>query len=77
MGDGFVTDDGEKYIDLSKIVFVYVGQPVFAMQTKRTQFGVDGQMASLIFHLYGYPPAKEVSVFPVNRCLSSLKMPRV
>jgi hypothetical protein len=23
-------------------------------------------MASLIFHLYGYPPAKEVSVFPVD-----------
>jgi hypothetical protein len=36
------------------------------MQTKRTQFGVDGQMASLLFHLYGYPPAKEVSVFPVD-----------
>jgi hypothetical protein len=34
--------------------------------TKRTQFGVDGQMASLIFHLYGYPPAKEVYVFPVD-----------
>jgi hypothetical protein len=63
------------------------------MQTKRTQFGVDGQMASLLFHLYGYPPAKEVSVFPVDdkteitqindikiktaRCLSSLKMPRI
>jgi hypothetical protein len=36
------------------------------MQTKRTQFGVDGQMASLIFHLYGYPPTKDVSVFPAD-----------
>ena len=36
------------------------------MQIKRTQFGVDGQMASLLFYLYGYPPAKEVSVFPVD-----------
>jgi hypothetical protein len=23
-------------------------------------------MASLLFHMYGYPPAKEVSVFPVD-----------
>ena len=36
------------------------------MKTKRTQFGVDGQMTSLIFYLYGYPPAKEVSVFPAD-----------
>jgi len=49
-----------------KIVFIYVGQPVFAMQTKRTQFGVDGQMTSLIFHLYGYPPAQEVYVFAAD-----------
>ena len=49
-----------------KIVFIYVGQPVFAMQTKRTQFGVDGQTTSLIFHLYGYQPAKEVFVFTAD-----------
>jgi hypothetical protein len=36
------------------------------MKTKRTQFGVDGQMTSLIFYLYGYPPAKVMSVFPAD-----------
>jgi hypothetical protein len=44
------------------------------MQTKRTQFGVDGQTASLIFHLYGYPPAKEVFVFAGDNTMEIIKI---
>jgi hypothetical protein len=44
------------------------------MQTKRTQFGVDGQTASLIFHLYGYPPAGEVYVFEGDDTTEKIKI---
>ena len=43
------------------------------MQTKRTQFGVDGQTASLIFHLFGNPPAREVYVFAGNNKRENIK----
>jgi hypothetical protein len=43
------------------------------MQTKRTQFGVDGQTASLIFHLYGNPPAREVYVFAGDNKRENIK----
>jgi len=44
------------------------------MQTKRTQFGVDGQTASLIFNLYGYPPAMEVYVFAADNKTEKIKI---
>ena len=44
------------------------------MKTKRTQFGVDGQMASLIFYLYGYPPAKEVYIFAAEDKMGKIQI---
>ena len=44
------------------------------MKTKRTQFGVDGQMTSLIFYLYGYPPAKEVYIFAADDKMEKIQI---
>ena len=47
------------------------------MQTKRTQFGVDGQTASLVFHLYGNPPAREVYVFAGDNKTEKIKIDEI